>query len=215
MKIPIWLSMYKRLVMLCILTFLLTSCSSSMSEEPLNMGRVNVDSIQKNFRTDILSKYERVEEVELIIPSSEKPKIDTSQPQEESQELQLWRDSITEPWKEIPDGKFFMVCDILYKGIMDYESQFAKYFQQVRNQFERDGVTVNSMVDIQLQQDNRSTIQFPTKDFSSPLFVCSSRMTLKLSNGDITSPMMSTLTWNYYLDGAAIKYTISFTLRNS
>jgi hypothetical protein len=215
MKIPIWLSMHKRLVMLCILTFLLTSCSSSMSEEPLNMGRINVDSIQKNFRTDILSKYERVEEVELIIPSSEKPKIDTSQPQEESQELQLWRDSITEPWKEIPDGKFFMVCDILYKGIMDYESQFAKYFQQVRNQFERDGVTVNSMVDIQLQQDNRSTIQFPTKDFSSPLFACSSRMTLKLSNGDITSPMVSTLTWNYYLDGAAIKYTISFTLRNS
>jgi hypothetical protein len=179
------------------------------------MGRVDVDSIQKNFRTDILSKYERVEEVELIIPSSEKPKINTSQPLEESQELQVWRDSITEPWKEIPDGKFFMVCDILYKGIMDYESQFAKYFQQVRNQFERDGVTVNSMVDIQLQQDNRSTIQFPTKDFSSPLFACSSKMTLKLSNGDITSPMMSTLTWNYYLDGAAIKYTISFTLRNS
>ncbi len=215
MRIPIWLSMRKRQVMVCLVTFLLTSCSSSMTAEPLNSGRVSVDSIQKNFRIDILSKYEKVEEVELIIPTSEKPQNSNSQPQEESQELQIWRDSITDPWKDIPEGKFFMVCEILYKGIVDNESQFAKYFLQVRNQFERDGVSVNSMVDVQLEQDNRKTIQFPTRDFSSPLFSCSSKITLKLSNGDITSPLLSTLTWNYYLDGAAIKYTISFSMRNS
>ena len=76
------------------------------------------------------------------------------------------------------------------------------------------GVTVNSMVDVKLLEDNRRTIQFPTADFSSSLFVCASRMTLKLANGDITSAAQSLLKWNYYLDGSEIKYTVSFTLNN-
>jgi hypothetical protein len=206
--------MIKRLAVFFLSSILLTSCSSTTSNDPLNVGRINVDFIQESFRASILSQYQRIEEVELIIPTTEKPKVNSNQTQEISNELQVWRDSISEPWKEIPDDKFFMVCEILYRGIVEPDSQFAKFFRQVQNQFERDGVTVNSMVDVKLLEDNRRTIQFPTADFSSSLFVCASRMTLKLANGDITSPMQSTLTWNYYLDGSEIKYTVSFTLKN-
>jgi len=89
-------------------------------------------------------------------------------------------------------------CSLLFIGLKCLE-----FFAQV------------PMTDVTLVQDNRKTIQFPTKDFSSSLFICSSQISLRLANGDITAPQSSTLAWNYYLDGSQIKNTLSFTLKSN
>ena len=107
-----------------------------------------------------------------------------------------------------------MVCEILYDGVLDKESQLAKYFERVQKQFDQDGVQINSMTDIQLVQDNRKKIQFPTKEFSSSLIECSSLVTFRLASGDLTPPLVSTLSWVYFLEGTNISQTISFTVKS-
>ncbi len=215
MKTPNWQEMSKRFYCLFLLVAVITSCSPENGTIPLNSGRTDVDILQQNFRREILSQYDQPVKEEIVIAAPVRQKVSEITSGSVSDELAAWRDEISKPWNQIPLEKFYMVCEILYEGIVDRESQLANYFVEVQNKFDRDGIKVNSMTDIELLQDNRKTIQFPTKDFSSSLITCSSRITLKMANGDITSPQISELAWNYYFDGSQIKNTISFTIRNN
>ena len=202
-------------MILLIPALLISGCSSEAASNPLNSGRVNLDLLQQNFRNEILSQYVQLAQEELIIATPVNQEGNTTGAEPVSKQLAAWRIEISKSWDEIPIDKFYIVCGILYEGILDRDTQFGKYFSQVQNQFERDGVKIESMTDVSLVQDNRKTIQFPTKDFSSSLFICSSKISLRLANGDITAPQSSTLAWNYYLDGSQIKYTLSFTLKSN
>lgn len=214
MRTKIWtqLRMRRRIFIYMLLPFLISSCSSDATSIPLNSGRVNVELLQQNFRNEILSQYLQVAQEELIIAD---PVIQTGSEvgtEPDSERLSTWRTEISKSWEQVPKDKFYIVCEILYEGIFDRNTQFGKYFSQVQDQFERDGVKIESMTNVTLVEDNRRTIQFPTNEFSSSLFVCSSKISLRLANGNIAAPQSSTLAWNYYLDGSQIKNTVTFML---
>jgi hypothetical protein len=214
MKFQLWNLMFSNGFTVLICALLLSSCSIPSKVPPLNSGRVNLDSIQLNFREEILSQFEESEETPLeIAPTSGTDQTAEVLP-EPSSELKNWRAEISESWSQIPNDKFYLVCKILYESIFDSEAAFGGNFTEVRSRFKRDGVTFYSLTDIQLAADNRKTIQFPTSKISSSLFVCSSLVSLKQANGDIGPPQKSTVAWTYYLDGDEIKYTVSFGLGN-
>lgn len=206
--------MFNLTLIILISTLILTSCSATSQQLPLNSGRVNVDSIQQEFRSQILLEFQETEKpsLKIVEPVAPEQNLDTSS--DPSLELKTWRVEISESWNEIPNDKFYVVCQILYEGIFDAEATFAKFFSEVRDQFQRDGLTVYSLTDVKLSADNRKSIQFPTSEYSSSLFICSSQISLKLSNGNILPSQKSTLAWNYYLSDGKIKSTVSFKLGN-
>ena len=202
-----------RLIIL-ISTLLLTSCSTTSQEPPLNSGRVNLDFIQQNFRSHILLQFQETERPSLEILAPLAPEQNLNVSNDPTLELKTWRAEISKSWNEIPSDKFYLVCQILYEGIFDAEATFGKFFTEVRDQFQQDGITVHSLTDVTLSADNRESIQFPTSEYSSSLFVCSSQISLKLYNGNILPPQKSTLAWNYYFSDGKIKSTVSFKMGN-
>lgn len=207
--------MYKRLFSLVLLGFFLAACSSSASQSPLNTGRVDIDEIQLKFREVILSQYEEPERKILVIAPPSSSVNSSKEQQGPSEELKIWRADISMAWNQIPDDKFFMVCGIIYEGLLDPESTFANSFSEVRKQFAQDGVRLYSLTDVRLESDNRESINFPTAESSSSLFVCSAQMSLKIANGQVLSPQKSTVAWNYYIDAGEIRSTVSFILKSN
>ena len=106
------------------------------------------------------------------------------------------------------------MCELYFQGILDESSEFAVYFVTVKKQLAKEGTVIHSITNIRMREDNRKTIQLPTKEYSSSLFVCSARMILKLSNGDFSQPIDSSISFNYYLDGREIKSTFTFKLKS-
>ena len=193
---------------------LLAGCSSEEDTAPLNSGRTDISQIQEEFRESILSDYVDVVTEELIIAEAINPN-DINYPKvSESTELSAWRDGIRESWKDLKDSQRDLMCELYFQGILDESSEFAVYFVTVKKQLAKEGTVIHSITNIRMREDNRKTIQLPTKEYSSSLFVCSARMILKLSNGDFSQPIDSSISINYYLDGREIKSTFTFKLKS-
>lgn len=193
---------------------LLAGCSSEEDTAPLNSGRTDISQIQEEFRESILSDYVDVVTEELIIAEAINPN-DINYPKvSESPELSAWRDGIRESWKDLKDSQRDLMCELYFQGILDESSEFAVYFVTVKKQLAKEGTVIHSITNIRMREDNRKTIQLPTKEYSSSLFVCSARMILKLSNGDFSQPIDSSISINYYLDGRDIKSTFTFKLKS-
>ena len=193
---------------------LLAGCSSEEDTAPLNSGRTDISQIQEEFRESILSDYVDVVTEELIIAEAINPN-DINYPKvSESPELSAWRDEIRESWEDLKDSQRDLMCELYFQGILDESSEFADYFVTVKKQLAKEGTVIHSITNIRMREDNRKTIQLPTKEYSSSLFVCSARMVLKLSNGDFSQPIDSSISINYYLDGREIKSTFTFKLKS-
>ena len=193
---------------------LLAGCSSEEDTAPLNSGRTDISQIQEEFRESILSDYVDVVTEELIIAEAINPN-DANYPKaSESTELSAWRDEIRESWEDLKDSQRDLMCELYFQGILDESSEFAVYFVTVKKQLAKEGTVIHSITNIRMREDNRKTIQLPTKEYSSSLFVCSARMVLKLSNGDFSQPIDSSISINYYLDGREIKSTFTFKLKS-
>ena len=192
----------------------LVGCSSEGDTKALNSGRVNIVDIQKDFRESILDKYVDVVRNELIIAEVVAPGETNYQVAEVTPELKAWRAEINDDWKDLKSDRLDLVCEIFFRGLVDDTSNFAYIFQVARDQFVREGTAIHSINNIRMREDNRKTIQLPTAEFSSSLFVCSSRIVLKLSNGYFSQPIDSTLSWNYYLAGGEKKFTFTFKLKS-
>ena len=203
--------MYKRKIILVLgVALVLSGCTSEDDNQRFNSGRTNVKSIQQDFRDSILAQYIEPEKKELVIAEPINSAVVQSDIGAESAELKAWRAGIQKSWSEIPQDKFYVVCELFFRGILDPESTFGPLFKQTRDELAREGTEIYSLTDIKLLADNRKTIQFPTINFSSSLFVCSGRIVLKPSNGILSQPLTATIAWNYYLENGSIKYTITF-----
>lgn len=207
--------MFRCLISIVLIGLSVTSCSSSPSESAFESDRRDVEAIQVKFREILLSEYEQPEQNILVIAPPSSTEGAPIGPKQPSQELKAWRADISEAWNQIPNDKFFMVCDILFEGVLDPQSSFASSFSDVRKKFEQDGVELYSLTDVALEMDNRETIEFPTPGLSSSLFVCSSQITLRMANGEVLPPQTSTVAWNYYADGTKIGSTLSFILKSN
>jgi hypothetical protein len=195
-------------------SMLLTGCSSEQDTAVLNSGRTNVSQIQQEFRESILSKYEEVVSKDLTIAEAINPNDANYTKVNESSELKAWRAEIGEGWKDLKDNQRDLLCEFYFRGTLDDSSFFAKYTGPVRERLAKEGTTIHSISNARMREDNRKTIQFPTKEYSSSLFVCSARMILKMSNGNFSQPVDSTISLNYYLDGREKKSTFTFNLKS-
>jgi hypothetical protein len=195
-------------------SLLLTGCSSENGTQALNSGRTDIANLQKDFREEILSQYVDVEVKDLIIAEAASPSDVVNKESIESPELLSWRAEIIDSWKDLKDDRLDLVCEFFYQGIVDETSNFAFIFAEARKTFAREGTQIHSINNIRMREDNRKTIQFPTSEYSSSLFVCSSRIVLKIANGSLSQPLDSTLSWNYYLLGEDIKFTFTFKLKS-
>jgi hypothetical protein len=200
-------------VIACTAMFL-TGCSSEQQTAALNSGRTNISQVQQEFRESILSKYVEVVGEDLTIAEAVNPDNTNYRKVSESAELKAWRAEIAESWKELKDNQRDLMCELYFQGILDDSSGFAQYFVTVKKQLGKEGTTIHSINNIRMREDNRKTIQLPTKEYSSSLFVCSARIVLKMSNGDFSQPIDSSISLNYYLDGREIKSTFTFKLKS-
>jgi hypothetical protein len=189
-------------------------CSSESETDPLNSGRINIVDVQEAFRQSILSKYVDVVRDQLVIPEVVGPDETNFEVTEVTPELKAWRSEINDDWKELKSDKLDLVCELFFRGLVDETSSFAYIFISARDQFAREGTVIHSINSIRMREDNRKTIQLPTPEFSSSLFVCSSRIVLKLADGYYTQPIDSTLAWNYYVSGGERKFTFTFKLKS-
>ena len=192
---------------------LLSGCASEGDLEALNSGRTNVVKVQEKFRESILDSYVDNAKQELVIAEAISPTDTNYQEAEVTPELKAWRDELSDDWKELKFSQLDLMCELFFQGLVDDESRFADIFKSARDQLASQGTEVYSITNIRMREDNRKTIQFPTEKSSSSLFVCSSRIVLKLSNGNYTQPLDSTLAWNYYLSGGERKFTFTFKLK--
>ena len=193
---------------------LLSGCASEGDLEALNSGRTNVVKVQEKFRESILDSYVDNAKQELVIAEAISPTDTNYQEAEVTPELKAWRDELSDDWKELKFNQLDLMCELFFQGFVDDESRFADIFKSSRDQLASQGTEVYSITNIRMREDNRKTIQFPTEKSSSSLFVCSSRIVLKLSIGDYTQPLDSTLAWNYYLSGGERKFTFTFKLKS-
>ena len=193
---------------------LLSGCASEGDLEALNAGRTNVVQIQEKFRESILEGYVDNTTQEVVIAESVSPTDTNYQKAEVTPELKAWRNELRDDWKDLKDNQLDLVCELFFQGLVDDASQFADIFKDARDQLASQGTEIYSIKSIRMREDNRETIQFPTAQSSSSLFVCSSRIVLKLTNGDYTQPIDSTLAWNYYLAGGERKFTFTFKLKS-
>jgi hypothetical protein len=200
--------------LMLLLSLGLVGCSSEGDTQALNSGRVDVVDIQKDFRQSILDKYVDVVRNELVIAEVVGPGETNYQVAEVTPELKAWRAEINDDWKDLKSDRLDLVCELFFRGLVDDTSSFAYIFQSVRDQFVREGTVIHSINNIRMREDNRKTIQLPTAEYSSSLFVCSSRIVLKLWNGYFSQPIDSTLSWNYYLSGGEKKFTFTFKLKS-
>jgi hypothetical protein len=192
---------------------LLSGCASEGDLEALNSGRTNVVKVQEKFRESILDSYVDNAKQELVIAEAISPTDTNYQEAEVTPELKAWRDELSDDWKELKFSQLDLMCELFFQGLVDDESRFADILKSARDQLASQGTEVYSITNIRMREDNRKTIQFPTEKSSSSLFVCSSRIVLKLSNGNYTQPLDSTLAWNYYLSGGERKFTFTFKLK--
>ena len=193
---------------------LLSGCASEGDLEALNSSRTNVVKVQEKFRESILDSYVDNAKQELVIAEAISPTDTNYQEAEVTPELKAWRDELSDDWKELKFNQLDLMCELFFQGLVDDESRFADIFKSSRDQLASQGTEVYSITNIRMREDNRKTIQFPTEKSSSSLFVCSSRIVLKLSIGDYTQPLDSTLAWNYYLSGGERKFTFTFKLKS-
>jgi hypothetical protein len=193
---------------------LLSGCASEGDLEALNSGRTNVVKVQEKFRESILDSYVDNAKQELVIAEAISPTDTNYQEAEVTPELKAWRDELSDDWKELKFNQLDLMCELFFQGLVDDESRFADILKSARDQLASQGTEVYSITNIRMREDNRKTIQFPTEKSSSSLFVCSSRIVLKLSIGDYTQPLDSTLAWNYYLSGGERKFTFTFKLKS-
>jgi hypothetical protein len=193
---------------------LLSACDSEGDLEALNAGRTNVVQMQEKFRESILEGYVDNTTQEVVIAESVSPTDTNYQKAEVTPELKAWRNELRDDWKDLKDNQLDLVCELFFQGLVDDASQFADIFKDARDQLASQGTEIYSIKSIRMREDNRETIQFPTAQSSSSLFVCSSRIVLKLTNGDYTQPIDSTLAWNYYLAGGERKFTFTFKLKS-
>jgi hypothetical protein len=193
---------------------LLTGCSSEQDTSALNSGRTNVSQIQQEFRESILSKYIEVAREDLIIAEAINPNDANYTKVTESLELIAWRAEIADIWKDLKDDQRDLMCEFYFRGVLDDSSAFADDFATVKQRLAKEATTIHSINNVRMREDNRKTIQFPTKEYSSSLFVCSARIVLKLSNGDFSQPIDSSISLNYYLDGGEKKSTFTFKLKS-
>ncbi len=214
MKIPNWQIMHNAFIVVILSTLLLTGCASEESSSVLNSGRTDISSIQESFRGKILASYDEIETTELAIAEAISPTDASLKNVQETEELKAWRAEISGPWKDLQNNQRDTMCEFFYQGILDESSDFAFIFVEANKQFKREGTVIHSINNIRMREDNRKTIQFPTSEYSSSLFVCSSRIVLKLSNGYFSQPLDSTLAWNYYLSEGKPKFTFTFKLRS-
>jgi len=206
--------MFKHATVILSSALLLSGCASEGDLEALNAGRTNVVQIQEKFRESILGAYVDNTKEELLIAESISPTDTNYQKAEVTPELKAWRTELSNDWKDLEDNKLDLVCELFFQGLVDDASQFADIFKESRNLLASQGTEIYSINSIRMREDNRKTIQFPTEQSSSSLFVCSSRIVLKLTNGNYTQPIDSTLAWNYYLAGGERKFTFTFKLKS-
>ena len=205
--------MLKRSATILASVLLLSGCASEGDLEALNSGRTNVVKVQEKFRESILDSYVDNAKQELVIAEAISPTDTNYQEAEVTPELKAWRDELSDDWKELKFSQLDLMCELFFQGLVDDESRFADILKSARDQLASQGTEVYSITNIRMREDNRKTIQFPTEKSTSSLFVCSSRIVLKLSNGNYTQPLDSTLAWNYYLSGGERKFTFTFKLK--
>ncbi len=206
--------MLKRFIPFLLGVVFLSGCSTESDLEALNSGRTDVKALQERFRDSILSTYVDDTKDELIIAEAVSPNNANFQEAEVTPELKAWRAELQEDWKEIKNNQLDVMCELFYEGLVDEAARFADVFEYARNQLASQGTQVYSIRNIRMREDNRETIQFPTEQVSSSLFVCSARIVLKLTNGTYSQPLDSTLAWNYYLAGKERKFTFTFKLKS-
>ncbi len=206
--------MLKRFIPFLLGVVFLSGCSTEGDLEALNSGRTDVKALQERFRESILSTYVDDTKDELIIAEAVSPNNANFQEAEVTPELKAWRAELQEDWKEIKNNQLDVMCELFYEGLVDEAARFADVFEYARNQLASQGTQVYSIRNIRMREDNRETIQFPTEQVSSSLFVCSARIVLKLTNGTYSQPLDSTLAWNYYLAGKERKFTFTFKLKS-
>jgi hypothetical protein len=206
--------MLKRFIPFLLGVVFLSGCSTEGDLEALNSGRTDVKVLQERFRDSILSTYVDNTKDELIIAEAVNPNNANFQEAEVTPELKAWRAELQEDWKEIKKNQLDVICELFYEGLVDDAARFADVFEYARNQLASQGTEVYSITNIRMREDNRETIQFPTEQVSSSLFVCSARIVLKLTNGTYSQPLDSTLAWNYYLAGKERKFTFTFKLKS-
>lgn len=203
----------KALIAIPALLLVITSCGGSNEAGVFNSGRTDVESIQASFREEVLSVFDTDEQDELVIADPNDSGLNQGPAREESAETKAWRASVVEPWKGLAEDKGKEACELFFSGLIDPNSGLGYAFKASRERLISEGKIIHSLTDVRMVADNRKTIQIPTQEMSSSLFICEATVVLKLATQNLSAPQTLRFAWNYYLAGSEIKWTFSFNFK--
>lgn len=205
------LQVIRKFALAIVTASLITGCASQNMETPINSGRTDISQIQSKMRTQILSRFIEKEEPEYLSTKIVSKDDVEYVKAEETPELLAWRADINKTWGAIDDDKIDLLCEFMYQGLYDETNSFASYFVETRKKLAADGISIYSINNIRMREDNRDTIQFPTEEQASLLFVCSSQIVFKFPNGNLSKPQDSRVNLLYYIFNGKRQFTINFS----
>jgi hypothetical protein len=197
------------------LVLLCSACGQS-DGNPFVSASVDREAIKSLMIANYLSEFDKPVEIPVFIPNSNSDSTLIGQPVGHAKAdkseafVAAWRAKVAKPWEGIKDSDLDRVCEFFYGGFSDPTSTFAKFFADAQNQLEAGGLVIHSIRNIRMVEDNRTTIEYPTENFSTSLFVCKADIIYKSLTGVFTPTQDSTLAWNYYVKGDEVPFTFNF-----
>ena len=184
----------------------LSGCSEDQTVNSSSRIGNDLPNVQNFLRENAISIWDptsNLRDVDVIIKSP--PALKNDQGPLPSEEFQLWKTNLLEPWKDIKtkDNLNFM-CQIWYEGWIGSDQAFSKYFVESRNQLSALGLTVESIDEIRMVEDNRDSIFYPQQNAPFTLFKCGATVVYKLDRGIFSPPANSTISFVYYLDNGKV-----------
>jgi hypothetical protein len=184
----------------------LSACSE---DQPINSGsRIGNDlpNVQNFLRENAISIWDptsNLRDVDVIIkaPAAVKNERGPLSPDE----FNTWKTNLLEPWEGIKTkDNLNFICQLWFEGWIDSDETFSKYFIENRNQLRALGLSVESIDEIGIIEDNRNAIFYPQQNDPFILFKCGATVVYKLDRGVFAPPAKSTISFVYYLDNGKV-----------
>ena len=180
----------------CISILLLTSCSSKLSQNA-SSERATPETIQEALRERAYSIWDQKFIVNTVGSSASSnvgfeenvaldlsPEVDNSAPP--GVDIEAWRAEVSAPWRDIPNDKFQLMCELWFSWFMDpnqLSGNLKTSFSALRQNLQQMSLIPYAYDQVTLVQDNRKTIPYPKVNKPSYLVICRAEVTFETTFG--------------------------------
>lgn len=187
---------------LTITTALLVSCNSSENLQGIELRQGELQLIQNKLRENAMKNWEANLPKYLaneVLPEPMQTKEAREQVKNDPATI-AWRAKLSEQWQEIQGQRNLdLMCQLWFEGWLGLGDTFADLFKEHRARTAAMGISIETIENIVMLEDNRKTINYPAEGTTSKLFVCEALTVWKLARPGLTMPYKSFISFDIKL----------------